>query len=103
MAKKACLFCDKEADSLEHLWPHWILRRLGMKPIRQKFGKRPAKVIPHSWLEIRCVCEKDCNNGWMADLEKENVPIIGEMMENRSLTLDEAQQPSLVAWAMKTA
>jgi len=99
---KQCLFCADEAHSKEHLWSDWILKRLGTQPTRIKMGKAPAKNIPHSVVEVRCVCIR-CNGTWMSALESENIPIIGRLMENTTTPLDAAQQTSLALWAVMKA
>jgi hypothetical protein len=99
---KQCLFCANEANSKEHLWSDWILQRLGTQPMRIKMGKAPANTIPHSVVEVRCVCIP-CNGGWMSGLESENIPIIGRLMENTATPLDSAQQTSLALWAVMKA
>jgi hypothetical protein len=101
---KQCLFCGNAANSKEHLWPRWILERLGKRrdPTRRKIGKAPAKTVPHSEVEIRCVCIP-CNGGWMKGLEIENSSLIGEMMKDVSMSLNPTQQTSLANWAMKTS
>jgi hypothetical protein len=99
---KQCLFCGNEANSKEHLWSDWILKRLGTKPTRVKMGKARASTIPHSVIEVRCACVT-CNGGWMSDSESENIPIIGRLMENTATSLDAAQQTSLARWAVMKA
>ena len=99
---KQCLFCASEANSKEHLWSDWILKRLGTQPTRIKMGKARASTVPHSVIEVRCVCIP-CNGGWMSDLESENIPIIGRLMENTATPLDAAQQTSLALWAVMKA
>jgi hypothetical protein len=99
---KQCLFCANEANSKEHLWSDWILQRLGTQPTRIKMGKAPAKNVPHSVVEVRCVCAP-CNGGWMSALESENIPIIGRLMENTATPLDAAHQTSLALWAVMKA
>lgn len=44
-----------------------------------------------------------CNNGWMSDLEADNIPVIGSMMQDIAIPLDEAQQKLVAAWSVKTA
>ena len=39
----------------------------------------------------------------MSDLEAENIPIIGSMLQDISTPLDGAQQKSVAAWSVKTA
>jgi hypothetical protein len=100
---KQCLFCDNEATSKEHLWSDWILQRLGTQPTRIKMGKAPASTMPHSVVEVRCVCRILCNAGWMSALESENIPVIGRLIENTATPLDAAQQTSLALWAVMKA
>ena len=59
-------------------------------------------VIPDPELKVKTVCGV-CNNGWMSTLESENIPIIGEMVEDRPITLNADQQKLVAAWSMKTA
>src|SRR5260370_6566851 len=99
---KQCLFCASEANSKEHLWSDWILKRLGTQPTRIKMGKARASSVPHSVIEVRCVCIP-CNGGWMSDLESENIPIIGRLMENTAAPLDAAQRTSLALWSVTKA
>lgn len=44
-----------------------------------------------------------CNNGWMSTLESDNIPIIGSMFNDLSIPLDESQQKTVAAWAVKTS
>lgn len=99
---KQCLFCDNEANSKEHLWSDWILQRLGTQPMRVKMGKAPPKNVPHSVVEVRCVCVQ-CNGKWMSALESENIPIIGRLTENTATPLDAAHQTSLALWTVMKA
>jgi hypothetical protein len=39
----------------------------------------------------------------MSNLEAENIPIIGSMMQDIAIPLDGAQQKSAAAWSVKTA
>jgi hypothetical protein len=100
---KQCLFCDNKANSKEHLWSDWILQRLGTQPTRIKMGKAPATTMDHSVVEVRCVCNIQCNGGWMSALESENIPVIGRLMENTAVPLDAPQETSLALWAVMKA
>jgi hypothetical protein len=51
---------------------------------------------------VKTVCGI-CNNGWMSDLEADNIPVIGSMMQDIAIPLDEAQQKLVAAWSVKTA
>jgi hypothetical protein len=39
----------------------------------------------------------------MSDLEAENIPTVGSMLQDLAIPLDEAQQKSVAAWSVKTA
>jgi hypothetical protein len=98
----ACLFCENPSGNREHLWPKWIHERRDFGPIHHAIGNRVRKVLPDPQLTVASVCG-DCNNGWMSDLETENIPIIGSMFQDISIPLDEGQQRSVALWAVKTA
>jgi hypothetical protein len=100
---RQCLFCNRSANSLEHIWPAWILERLRIeRPIRHSIGNSQTKIINNPQLKVRAVCEK-CNNGWMSVLESQNIPLIGCLMQDISAPLDASQQGLLAAWSLKTA
>lgn len=102
MAQRQCLFCDDQANSREHLWPKWMLEKL--PPIQTIIGSvGKNKDIPVGReLKVRCVCE-DCNGGWMSDLETDNTPLLGPLVDGKSSRFDLQQQHSIAAWALKTA
>src|ERR1700722_15527318 len=97
-----CLFCDNNSGSKEHLWPKWIHERKDFGPLRIQLGKSEEKIIPNPEIMVKTVCGV-CNNGWMSNLEAENIPIIGSMMQDIAIPLDSAQQESVAAWSVKTA
>jgi hypothetical protein len=49
----------------------------------------------------RAFC-RDCNGGWMADLEDEVKPVLEPMLHGRPILLDEHGKAVLSFWAMKT-
>lgn len=97
-----CLFCDNNSGSKEHLWPKWIHERKDFGPLRIQRGKSEEKIIPNPELMVKTVCGV-CNNGWMSCLEANNIPVIGSMMQDIAIPLDEAQQKLVAAWSVKTA
>jgi hypothetical protein len=97
-----CLFCDNNSGNREHLWPKWIHERKKFGPLRHKVGNRPEKIVGNPQQKIKTVCSV-CNNGWMSQLEDENIPIIGCMFADVAIPLDEGQQSLVSAWAVKTA
>jgi hypothetical protein len=98
---QSCLFCDNTPGSREHLWPAWIHKRRDFGLIRMQRGTS-AEVIVNPEQKVRTVCSV-CNNGWMSKLEQENIPLIGSMFQDLSIPLNEAQQHTVAAWAVKTA
>jgi hypothetical protein len=97
-----CLFCDNNSGSKEHLWPKWIHERKDFGALNFQLGGSEKKVIPDPEITVKTVCGF-CNNGWMSDLEAENIPTIGSMLQEMTIPLDEAQQKSVAAWSVKTA
>ncbi len=101
---RQCLFCENPADSQEHVWADWVLERLKGKrqPMKGFIEKKQIEFggsNPH--LKIKCVCT-DCNNGWMSKLEGANVPLIGCLMQDVALSLDQPEQRTIACWAIKT-
>jgi hypothetical protein len=97
-----CIFCDNNSGSKEHLWPKWIHERKDFGPINFQLGGSGNKVIPDPEITVKTVCGV-CNNGWMSELESENIPTIGSMLQDIAIPLDQVQQKSVVAWSVKTA
>jgi hypothetical protein len=72
---RQCLFCDNVANSREHVWPGWILKRLNVRDvIRQKMGNDAEQLLSNPVQKIKAVC-KTRNSGWMHDLEQTNIPL----------------------------
>jgi hypothetical protein len=97
-----CLFCDNNSGSREHLWPQWIHERKDFGPINFQLGNSQKKELPDPEVKVKTVCGV-CNNGWMSQLESDNIPTIGDMLDDVPTQLDEAQQKSVAAWSVKTA
>jgi len=99
---RQCIFCENQADSREHLWPRWIHERLKPGVIRFQKGTLAERFLPNSAIMVGTVCDT-CNNGWMSDLEKEAVPIIGSMLQDICVPLNRTQLTLVAAWSVKTA
>ena len=97
-----CIFCGDSARSREHLWPKWIHERHDFGPIRMQRGQKEQKVIPNPQITVKSVCGA-CNNGWMSDLERSSIPLIGSMLQNLTLRLEVGQQITIARWVAKTA
>jgi len=102
MAHRRCIFCQNPARTREHLWSDWILRSLSPgRDIIQRIGKGSIRRFAGS-VTVKCVC-KECNNGWMSEIEVCSRPILGSMMHDLSVYLDRREQERLCVWATKTA
>lgn len=98
-----CMFCSNTADSKEHLWPKWVHDRREFGPLKSTRGNNPTTIIPNPQVTVRAVCQ-NCNNGWMSQkLEVRNIPLVGSMMQDLTITLDRGQQTLAAAWCMKMA
>jgi hypothetical protein len=97
-----CLFCDNNAGNREHLWPKWIHDRIDFGPLKMDRYKSQQIIIPNPEITVKSVCAR-CNNGWMSSLEAKNIPIIGSMLNDLSITLDRDAQETVAAWVIKTA
>jgi hypothetical protein len=98
---RKCLFCDNAANSREHVWPDWILKRLAVRePIRQQLGNDPMRLLPNPQQKVKAVC-KTCNNGWMQTLEDSNIPLLGNLMQDVGFSLNGLQQYQIATWAVK--
>ncbi len=98
----ACIFCDNESGSEEHLWPAWMHRLVKFGPIRVQEGSRPEVIEDDPEKKINTVCRK-CNNTWMSQLEGKNIPSLKPMLQNIPITIDPGRQRLLTEWAVKTA
>jgi hypothetical protein len=108
--KRSCIFCSSTDLTKEHLLPDWM---------HDVFGKKGNQV--HSLAEetpntsksklyesrtftarVRFVC-KDCNHGWMSDLEENVKPLLVPMMTSElAFVLRPAELAVLSTWAAKT-
>jgi hypothetical protein len=76
-----CLFCANNSGSKEHLWPKWIHERKDFGPLRIQRGHSERKIIPNPQIMVKTVCGV-CNNGWMSNLQAEDIPVIGSVMQD---------------------
>jgi hypothetical protein len=98
----ACIFCENESGSEEHLWAAWIHRRAKFGPIRVQEGTDPEQIDVNPERTINTVCHP-CNNTWMSQLEQKNIPTISNMLDNKPTMIDVGRQRLFVEWAVKTA
>jgi hypothetical protein len=99
---QACIFCDNNAGSREHLWPQWVLDRKNFGPFRLKRAGAPEVILNNTELTVKSVCGK-CNNGWMSTLEGETKPILEQMFDDKPISLDVNKQQLIATWVAKMA
>jgi hypothetical protein len=56
---------------------------------------------PAYTVKVRAVC-RQCNNGWMSELEQETRPLLEPMLHGETRILDADRQTLLARWAFKT-
>jgi hypothetical protein len=102
MAPRQCIFCLKQANTKEHVWPKWVLAVVDQnRPYRFELGNAPEILISGEF-KIRCVCGT-CNNGWMSRLEDEVKLCLEPMLRGMMTPLPLSVQTRLSHWAVKIA
>ena len=113
---KICLFCGEPGGSGEHALPKWLARKLelaeqSLLPIHHTKGEgltHQGNWRPVCHMVTKSIC-KDCNEGWMAGLEKEISPILGPLIEPNapaptpSALKKIGNDPAFQRWLIKTA
>lgn len=107
---KRCIFCDRNADSAEHIWPVWMHPLLPVHPGRHdrklfefhpSTGKRESGPAGRQGdlrtVRIRAVC-KNCNETWMSRLETAARPLLSPMALGQQVNLDTAAQEIVARW-----
>jgi hypothetical protein len=98
-----CMFCDRPAGSVEHLWPEWL---------RKHLTDRIETTAPDDPRRDRLRCElvrtsdrvcAACLQGWLRRLDDEVIGILPPMVTGDQIAISPRQQSVLVRWATKTA
>ena len=98
---RQCLFCDNTANSREHVWPNWILQQVTERtPIRMKMVKNVKQPLPNPERKFKALCNS-CANGWIRELDELNCPLVRNLMQDVTLSLDSLQQSHIARWAIK--
>ena len=110
-----CIFCGFDGKlTREHVLSKWLHKHVPryMKTYptlvatqfrdRSQFQIRKRTGDPRDW-RIRCVCETNCNNGWMRKLDEITAPILTSMLFGEALRITPEQQGLISAWAMMKA
>lgn len=102
-----CIFCGAPADSREHLLPNWLGSIFPSDEPAVHF--REVGGVKKSWQRARfdektkVVC-KECNEGWMSQLEQFAKPILaGPISRGGACALDLRAQWIAAQWAAKTS
>ena len=113
---KKCLFCSapltRHNRSREHVIPRWLLSHLEVQDERfigkhWSYPNEPTIIFSerkHDFLSLVLgnAC-KDCNTGWMAQLEKDTRPLLEALLTGHSMMLTREQCNILARWTFKTA
>lgn len=112
MSRVTCIFCrNKSERAKEHIWPRWIQNYVNgstkatnigrhISPIARTISERKQS---GESLVYGNVC-KDCNSGWMSDLETQVIPIIKDVYEKGQDAKNWSKEDSktFATWAFKT-
>jgi hypothetical protein len=105
---QACVFCGSRADSQEHIVPKWALELLAdPRGFRATMFGTPGdyrqyeRVLPET--TVGGVCQRNCNGGWMSQLETDAQPVLTSMILGQVRTLSAEDQTLIARWAFKTA
>ncbi|MDA8284342.1 MAG: hypothetical protein M0Z42_13850, partial [Actinomycetota bacterium] len=104
---RTCPFCDRPADTAEHVDPQWISRHYLERDVKpgtftMSFGDLyPPRTVPLLNQTIR-VCSW-CNGGWMATLEARVKPALLHMKNGEGLVIGPDGQRALAHWLLKSA
>lgn len=117
MAVEQCIFCgtDLGAGRLElpssrtgeHLFADWVRSRSKFDRLHMfmadENGANEQRAPPLGNLEVKVVC-KDCNNGWMSQLETAVAPVMLRLFDGTRVDrLADQERETIARWAGKTA
>jgi hypothetical protein len=105
---RSCAFCPREANSKEHVWSAWIgdlFKSPGYNFSRFNIGTGGLKQwrLPTLDEKSKVVC-RECNHGWMSDLEgRAKAAFSGMMRDGTGICLLSRGIGLLAAFAFKCA
>lgn len=113
---RGCIFCGKAKVSREHIIPVWaaeVLAKTKPPPSRpdkvvvgahRRWSEGAEVDVSQEWFArhgvnfiVKCVC-KECNEGWMSDIESAAKPIVTAMIEDQRVMLDTQDQEKVANW-----
>src|SRR6185503_20533123 len=112
-AMRRCLFCNTPllaGGTREHVFPKWILDRLGIRtahisPTHFSPDGEVLSTRQHTLENVQegRVCH-DCNTGWMSRLENETRPLLLSVFDDARTVADltHPERETVARWALKT-
>lgn len=106
---KKCIFCGGTPLTGEHIWSDWLKKylprdmrvysmlRAEVRDIAAK-GRTSTRGGDVHHRKVKCVCERNCNNGWMRELENRVEPIVAQLLGGGEIRLTEEMQRTLAGW-----
>ncbi len=110
-SRRACIFCGATRSKItkEHVWPKWLRKHveLGTGPpighsrrLTTRDGETVEdlswEAIPLDW-QVAAPC-KECNEGWMEQIETAAPPILTAMLDDKRVSLDISGVDALAQW-----
>ena len=111
--RRLCAFCGSDAPlTKEDAWPRWLNRALPKLPpgtaidlsLDGSAVSRASRrtVTGYNTARVPGFC-KNCNNGWMSQLEQAACPLLLPMIQGEYTKLTTAEQAVVASWVTKTA
>ena len=114
---RRCVFCGWEGTlTKEHAWPKWIRDVLPKGQVKgysqqHRIAVGTGRVTeitgtlrhPAADRQVKVVCQRECNGGWMSQLELAAKPVLVPLILGERPHLSEQDQMLLAFWAAKTA
>jgi hypothetical protein len=102
----ACLFCSGRANSKEDIFSVWMTREFtevegGFMPVTRTVSQQPPRTWENwtiAFSKIKAVC-RECNSGWMSELEVQVRPLLSQMVRGQEIQLSESDQLDIATWA----
>ena len=105
---RTCIFCRRSPVTREHIIPRWVADLILRDPraktlLRPIEHQRRSDIGTVTWrsdnidVRAKCVC-RDCNQGWMSQIEGDAQALIRPMIMGQRVTLDTFAQKKVATW-----
>lgn len=115
-SQRHCLFCGEVANSREHAITEWLSKRMAIRKLEfhpghfsETEGLQLRPLVRCEHLKTKQVC-KECNSGWMSDLEGWALDRFGPCVEPdwrpeqfAQIEKIQAESNQIIRWLLKTA